>query len=130
MTAPIVPAVLPKGFLKGYDPRRGTNGGRPRKLAEIEAMLDSEHRTVENVKEVFAQLRVLATEAVISRWVDEKGNEHESIRQPNPAFMKLYLERLLGPVQDDTGDKIRRLASELIDGMLDEARARRQAAGG
>lgn len=29
-------------------------GGRPRKLREIETMLDEEHRTVENMRPVFA----------------------------------------------------------------------------
>ena len=75
-------------------------GGRPKKLVEIEKMLDAEHRTVANVKEVFAQLRAMATENVISRWTDKDGGEHESIRQPNPAFMAMYLDRILGPVKD------------------------------
>lgn len=105
-------------------------GGRPRKLVEIEEALDAEHRTVENMKEVFAQLRVLATENVISRWVDPDGTEHESNRQPNPAFMKMYLDRVLGPVSDDASEKIRRLAQEFVNEMLAEARARRAANGG
>lgn len=75
-------------------------GGRPKKLVEIEKMLDEEHRTLANVKEVFAQLRALATENVITRWTDKDGNEHESIRQPNPQFMAMYLERILGPVKE------------------------------
>lgn len=74
-------------------------GGKPKKLADIERMLDAEHRTVENMKEVFAQLRAMATENVISRWTDKDGGEHESVRQPNPQFMSLYLERTLGPVK-------------------------------
>jgi len=75
-------------------------GGRPKKLVEIEAALDAGHRTVENMKEVFAQLRVMATEPIISRWVDKDGHEHESIKQPNPAFMAMYLDRILGPVKE------------------------------
>jgi hypothetical protein len=75
-------------------------GGKPKKLVEIEAMLDAEHRTVANMKEVFAQLRAMATENVITRWTDKEGKEHESIRQPNPAFMALYLDRVLGPVKE------------------------------
>ena len=74
-------------------------GGRPKKLVEIERMLDDEHRTVENMKEVFAQLKAMATEAVITRHTDKEGNTTESIRQPNPAFMEMYLERTLGPVK-------------------------------
>ncbi len=125
-----VPAVLPKGFMKGPDPRRSMSGGRPHKLVEIEAALNAEHRTVENMKEVFAQLRAMATEAVITRHTDEKGNTTESIKQPNPAFMKLYLDRVLGPVRDEDDDKIKTLAQEIVDRMLDEARARRAAGGG
>ncbi len=93
-------------------------GGRPKKLVEIEKMLDAEHRTLENMREVFAQLRVLATENVISRWTDKDGNEHESNEQPNPAFMKMYLERTLGPVKDlaidlaDAPDEVLRWAAE------------------
>jgi hypothetical protein len=75
-------------------------GGRPKKLVEIERMLDEEHRTVANVKEVFAQLKAMATEAVITRHTDKEGNTTESIRQPNPAFMALYLDRILGPVKE------------------------------
>lgn len=97
------PAQKPKGLPRGkpFPPgNRANPGGRPKKLVEIEAVLDAEHRTVENMREVFAQLRALATENVITRWTDNKGNEHESQRQPNPAFMALYLDRVLGPVKE------------------------------
>ncbi len=87
-------------FVAGDDPRRGKEGGRPPKLREIEAMLDAEHRNVASVKEVFAQLKAMATEAVITRHTDKEGNTTESIRQPNPAFMALYLDRILGPVKE------------------------------
>ena len=79
---------------------RANPGGRPKKLVEIERMLDEEHRNVASVKEVFAQLKAMATENVISRWTDKDGGEHESIRQPNPAFMAMYLDRILGPVKE------------------------------
>lgn len=75
-------------------------GGRPKKLVEIERMLDEEHRTVENIREVFAQLKAMALEAVITRHTDKEGNTTESIKQPNPAFAAMYLERVLGPVKD------------------------------
>ena len=90
----------PGTFTAGHDPRRGTTGGRPRKLVEIERMLDEEHRTVENVREVFAHLRAMATENVVSITEDKDGNKKESVRQPNPAFMQMYLERVLGPVKE------------------------------
>jgi len=119
--------VIGRPWQKGVS---GNPSGRPKKLQEIEAALDAEHRTVENMKEVFAQLRAMATEAVITRHTDKEGNTHESIKQPNPVFMKLYLDRVLGPVSDDASDKIRKLATEIVDQMLSEARARRQQAAG
>lgn len=78
----------------------GNPGGRPKKLVEIERMLDEEHRTVENIREVFAQLRAMATENVVSITEDKDGNKKESVRQPNPAFMQMYLERVMGPVKE------------------------------
>ena len=106
--AGIVPSQRGKPFASGPDPRRSMNGAKPRKILEIEAALDAEHRTV------------------ITRHTDPEGNMTESIKQPNPAFMKLYLDRVLGPVADGSDDKIQRLARELLDSMLDEARQRRQ----
>src|SRR5258708_2936572 len=38
----------------------GNPSGKPKKLREIEAMLDAEHRTVENMREVYARLKELA----------------------------------------------------------------------
>lgn len=66
---------------KGYT---GNPGGRPKALREIEAMLNAEHRTVANMKEVFATLKVLAL----------RGDKGDS------GYAKLYLERILGPVKD------------------------------
>jgi len=89
-----------KPFAVGDDPRRGKEGGRPPKLREIEAMLDGEHRTVVNMREVFTRLKELAMEDTITAHVDEKGVEHISRRPPLPAFMELYLNRVLGPVKE------------------------------
>ena len=75
-------------------------GGRPKKLVEIERMLDAEHRTPDNMREVFTRLKELAMEDMITAHTDEKGVEHVTRRPPNPAFMSLYLERTLGPVKD------------------------------
>lgn len=76
-------------------------GGRPRRLAEIEKMLDAEHRTVENMREVFARLKALALGEVV-RVPDpdsEDGTATIELRS-DPAFMKLYLDRTLGPVRE------------------------------
>lgn len=79
-----VPAVRGKPFAVGDDARRGTSGGRPKALREIEAMLNAEHRTVANMREVFATVKALALRG-------EKGDS---------GYLKLYLERVLGPVKD------------------------------
>lgn len=86
-----------RGFTPGMS---GNPGGRPKKLVEIEKMLDTEHRNIDSIKEVFAQLKAMATEAVITRHTDAQGNTTESIKQPNPAFMDMYLNRVLGPVKE------------------------------
>jgi len=75
-------------------------GGRPKKLVEIERMLDAEHRTPDNMREVFTRLKELAMEDMITAHTDEKGVEHITRRPPNPAFMALYLDRILGPVKE------------------------------
>lgn len=54
-------APRPGAFQPGDDPRRGTSGGRPRKVRELEAaILDAE--TPERVKEVVNAMRDLALE--------------------------------------------------------------------
>lgn len=93
-------------------------GGRPKKLVEIEKMLDEEHRTIDSVKEVFAQLKAMATENVITRWTDKDGNEHESQKQPNPAFMDMYLNRVLGPVREHKID-LSDLPDEVVAALAD-----------
>lgn len=59
-------------------------GGRPKGIREIEAMLNAEHRTAANMRKVFAELKMLALRG-------DKGDAQ---------YMKLYLERVLGPVKD------------------------------
>jgi hypothetical protein len=59
-------------------------GGRPKGIREIEAMLNAEHRTAENMRHVFRELKALALRG-------DKGDAQ---------YMKLYLERVLGPVKD------------------------------
>lgn len=73
--------VRPGRWKKGES---GNPGGRPKALRDIEAMLNAEHRTVANMKEVFATVKALALRG-------EKGDS---------GYLKLYLERVLGPVKD------------------------------
>ena len=72
-------------------------GGRPRKLRDIEAMLDAEHRTVENMREVFGRLKALALGEVVT--VTGRDGEVKLELQADGRFMALYLDRLLGPVK-------------------------------
>lgn len=76
----------------------GNAGGRPRKLVEIEAMLDEEHRTVEEMRETYRILREVA------RGVDEpvfyKGVVCGTKRVYSSAHMEIYLNRLQGRVKE------------------------------
>lgn len=73
-------------------------GGKPRKLRDIEAMLDAEHRTVENMREVFGRLKALALGELI-HVTDREGNVDVELKADS-RFMALYLDRILGPVKD------------------------------
>lgn len=82
-------------------------GGRPKKLVEIERMLDDDHRTVDNMREVFARLKALALGEVVEVPIPGGEGETRIELRAEPAFMKLYLERTLGPLKDlepDLGD--------------------------
>ena len=57
----------------------GNPGGRPKKLVELERVLD-EHRTADSLREVFARLR----------WLAVYGNAQA---------IKIYLDRVIGPVK-------------------------------
>ena len=84
-------ADKPKGSPVGQKGYTGNPGGRPKVLREIEAMLNAEHRTAENMRQVFRDLKMLAL----------RGAPGDA------AYMKLYLERILGPVKDlDDLDKL------------------------
>lgn len=76
----------------------GNAGGRPKSIREIEAMLDAEHRNVEQMRETFALIRQVA------HGVDEpvfyQGVVCGHVRKYNSAWMELYLARILGPVKD------------------------------
>jgi hypothetical protein len=93
------PDGMPKG--KPFAPgNRANPGGRPKVLREIEAMLDTEHRNVPNMREVFCRLKALAMGEVVSVMVPGGDGETMIELKADPAFMKLYLERVLGPVKD------------------------------
>lgn len=93
-------------------------GGRSKKLRLIEIALDREHRKVANVLDVFKRLRELAMGEV----VEVHGKDGELIRcelRADASFMKLYLDRVLGPVRDD--DKIDAAVEKRLREMLEHA---------
>lgn len=73
-------------------------GGKSRKLRDIERMLDEEHRDIDKMREVFARLRFLALGEPVM--VMFRGKEVRIDLKADPAFMKLYLDRVLGPVKE------------------------------
>jgi hypothetical protein len=105
--------------------RSGNPGGKPKKLREIEEMLDAEHRTVDNMREVYRRLKELAIDDVVRVFMDRTGNVHESHEPPDPAFMKIYLERIMGPVKDVSDERLEKMLTERLEQMLAEAEARR-----
>lgn len=119
-------AKRPGVFVKGHDPRRGLTGGRPRTVVEVERILDEEHRTPEKAREVFGRLRSLAMDDVTRVFFDKDGEPHESVEQPNPAFMKLYLERVWGPVKAVDDAQVDKAVRERFEELIAEARARRE----
>src|SRR5215831_12567531 len=89
----------PRGPGRPFQPgQSGNPGGKPKKLREIEAMLDAEHRDPEKMRETFALIRQVA------HGVDEpvlyKGEVCGHVRKYESAWMQLYLDRVLGPVKD------------------------------
>lgn len=104
-----------RGFQKGFDPRRNA-GGRPKKLRDIEKMLNTEHRDLNKMREVFSRLRSLALGEVIvipmrkhggALQLDENGDVMMEIKlEADARFMQLYLDRLMGPAKafDDDMD--------------------------
>jgi|SoimicmetaTmtHMA_FD_contig_61_162114_length_649_multi_2_in_0_out_0_2 hypothetical protein len=87
--------VVGKPFPPGVS---GNPGGKPKKLREIEAMLDQEHRTVANMREVFGRLKALALGEII-HVTDREGNVDVELKADS-RFMGLYLDRVMGPVKD------------------------------
>jgi hypothetical protein len=104
----LIPARKPGTFRSnadGGDPRRNTKG-RPAKIAAFENMLNRNHRNMEAVTALFERLRALALgEVVAVPYVSAAGDvEYKVQLKADPAFMKLYLERILGLPQQYNDD--------------------------
>jgi hypothetical protein len=95
ITSPDVPRGEAGKWLPGTSPNPG---GKPKKLREIEAMLDQEHRTVANMREVFGRLKALALGEIV-HVTDREGNVDIELKADS-RFMGLYLDRVMGPVKD------------------------------
>lgn len=82
----------------GFQPgQSGNPGGKPKKLREIEAMLDAEHRTVEKMRETFALIREVAHG--VEEPVYYRGVQVGVITKYDGGWMELYLNRVLGPIE-------------------------------
>lgn len=63
-------------------------------------MLDAEFRTVEDMRRAFTRLRALAMGELVEI-LDKKTGEVIRVElKAAPEFMKMYLERLMGPVRE------------------------------
>lgn len=83
---------------KSLNPR----GGKSKRVRNFEIMLNNEHRNLDKMRELFARLRALAMGEVVL--IPHVGTDGELISlqaklKADPAFMKLYLDRLLGPAK-------------------------------
>lgn len=70
-----------------------------RRRRNIERMLKNKHGTVANMEMLFERLRILAMGQPV-RMTLEDGTETVYLR-PDPSFMKIYLDRVIGPVRND-----------------------------
>ena len=75
--------------------------GRPKALQEIQRMLDTQHRSLQNMTEVFQRLRALAMgETILVPYWNEQGEfQLKCELKADARFMQLYLDRLLGPAK-------------------------------
>lgn len=101
-------------WLPGVSPNPG---GKPRKMREIEAMIDAEWRTVEEVRTGFLTLRDLAFNGVRNPVFNGKGDVVGEKVTHHPAFLEMWFNRILGPVKELDLD-----FSDAPDGWLEYTR--------
>ena len=119
--AALVPRAEDGKWLPGVSPNPG---GKSRRLREIEDMIEQEHANAENLRLVFMRLRALALGEVVEVW--HNGKLVGLQLRAEPGFMKLYLERTLGPVADGEviDSKVERRLREMLEFAEEEARRR------
>ena len=115
---------------EGNNPNKGGNpnwvkggpspnpGGKPRKLVEIERMLDEEFRTVEQTRENYQVLRRLALEGAQSEMYTPTGVAYMKTTF-HPAYMEQLFNRLYGPIREVPVD-----LKDATDEFLTELRGR------
>lgn len=113
--------VIGRPFPKGIS---GNPSGKTRRVVEIERMLDEDHRGVEHMRPVFARLRALALGEVVT--VTGRDGDVDIELKADPAFMKLYLDRLLGPVKARDAELDDAIEGKLME-LIAEAKRRRDA---
>ncbi|HEX5370008.1 MAG TPA: hypothetical protein VFY10_11385 [Dehalococcoidia bacterium] len=98
----------------------GHPSGRPRRLIEIEAMLNAEFRDVATVREAFQVLKKLALQGVTNDVFDKNGDVCGQKTTYHPAYMQMLLDRLIGPVKespidlsDETDEALQKLREKL-----------------
>lgn len=87
-------------WLPGASPNPG---GKPKKLREIEAVLD-EFRTPEEIRENMRVLKKLALQGVTNDVFDKEGAVCGSRTTYHPAYMEMLMNRTLGLVKDPPVD--------------------------
>lgn len=118
----LVPRNEKGQILPGYS---GNPGGRFKGLVALERMLDDEHRSPEQLREVFTRLRALALGELVTVY-DEHGKEVGVELKARPEFMKMYLDRVIGPVADGEviDGKVEKRLREMLEFAEEEARRR------
>lgn len=88
-------------------------------------MLDEEHRGVDRMREVYGRLRALALGELVT--IVGKDGEVRITLAADPAFMKLYLDRVLGPVRARDDELDSAVESKLME-LIAEAKRRKEQA--
>lgn len=116
---------------EGNNPNKGGNpnwikggpspnpGGKPRKLVEIEKMLDEEFRDVDSTRENYQKLRELALEGVTNDVFCASGACVGTKTTHHPAYMEQLFNRLYGPIREVPVD-----LRDATDEFLTELRGR------